>query len=76
MKTLLGWLSDPMVHLLLVAVVVIQIAANWNSADNQSRSRGTPVMCSFCKHRHNTEDGCEEELTISQPSSSAQTAQR
>lgn len=76
MKTLLGWLSDPMVHLLLVAIVVIQVAASWNSTESQSRSRSSAVQCSLCQHRHNPEDGCEEELTVSQPGWSSQTARR
>ena len=76
MKTLLGWLSDPMVHLLLVLVVVIQVAASWNSADSQSRSRNNPIQCSLCHHRHNIDDGCEEELTVSQPTWGDRTTRR
>ncbi len=66
MKTLLGWLGDPIVHLLLVAVVMFQIATHWNSGDNSVYARSVPSLCTICNHRHCPEDGCDDELLASQ----------
>ena len=74
MKTLLGWFRDPIVHLILVVIVVIQFAGALQSRDAQTKNANL-TFCADCNHRHNPYDECETS-PVEQASTSRTTAQR
>ncbi len=74
MKTLLGWLCDPIVHLIVIVIVVIQLAGALQARDSQTRN-ASASLCEDCNRRHNPLDSCELG-TIEQASTHRTTAQR
>ena len=57
MKALVGWLSDPYVHILVVALVLVRLAM-MGAADDTSDPNAEPVHTITCAGTHPPTESC------------------
>jgi hypothetical protein len=57
MKTMIGWLSDPFLHLLAIAAIVLAVGTKM-STETKLAEVDVFGPCDICHHDHNLSEKC------------------
>ncbi|GAC1468866.1 MAG: hypothetical protein NVSMB9_12000 [Isosphaeraceae bacterium] len=60
MDTILGWISDPYVHVFMVALVLARLVLGETEEDRSSPKGGRPIPCWVCHKSHEESADCPE----------------
>ena len=63
MKTILGWLSDPWLHLLGLVVVVLAVGSRMGATGSAKGDEVAATVCDGCAKKHDALRPCYEAVT-------------
>lgn len=58
MKTLMNWLGDPCVHLIVIGLILIRLTMGGSSESNPQADEQGLANCNVCHHRHDPSWKC------------------
>ncbi len=58
MKTILGWLSDPFLHLLGIAAILLVIGSQMKTESNTTDDTAVVTRCEVCHKVHDLSKAC------------------
>jgi hypothetical protein len=64
MKAVVGWLSDPYLHMILIVLVVVRVSMGLGSNQQPQEPTRPTVECRVCHDMHDNDRECVERVAL------------